>query len=214
MVLPPRLNERRVDDLVDSDGSHLVAGVSAVGHRFSQLDLTEYDLTESRFEECEFDDVTLSDALLRGSRLRDVRFQNLVATTLSAPRSTWRDVSVRQSRIGAAELFDTDLSSMVIEHSKLGYVNLRGAQLRDVLISNCTIDELDLGQSQATRVAITNCVIGTLDTTNARLSHVDLRGSEFSRIDGLPGLRGAMIDAMQLSSLAPVLAAEAGLLLG
>ena len=82
------------------------------------------------------------------------------------------------------------------------------------MIEGCTIGELDLGGVQALRVALVDCRVGTLDVTRASLSHTDLRTSDFSRIDGFEGLRGATIDDLQLAAFAPTMAAHLGLVVG
>jgi hypothetical protein len=45
----------------------------------------------------------------------------------------------------------------------------------------------------------------------ATLTNVDLRGAEFSTVNGIAGLRGATIDGLQLSLFAPLLADELGI---
>jgi uncharacterized protein YjbI with pentapeptide repeats len=161
--------------------------------------------------ECRFTRVSVTDSSFRCTRFSESEFVSLNAPVLSAPLSTWRDVSISGSRIGSAEVFESEFSGVRIENSKLGYLNLRGAKLVNVVISGCTIDELDLGHATAKRVAIIDCTIGTLDVTRATLTDVDLRGSTFQSLTGLPGLRGATIDDDQLASLAPHLAASIGL---
>ncbi len=214
MVKAPRITEPRFGQLQDSDGALLVASEQYEGERYAALQLTDRDLTDAAFHECQFSGVTLDDTQMRGIRFVTVEMTNLNAPVLNAPHSEWRDVAITQSRVGAGEFYDADLSGVLIEGCKLGYLNFRGATLRDVLLSECTIDELDLGQTKAARVTIRDCRIGTLDVTAAQLSDVDLRGSEFQAINGVPGLRGATIDDVQLAALAPVLAEQAGLLLG
>ena len=136
------------------------------------------------------------------------------APELAASRSTWRDVRVERPRWGSAELFDAELRSVLVVGGKIDYLNLRSARLTDVVIEGCTIGELDLGGVQALRVALVDCRVGTLDVTRASLSHTDLRTSDFSRIDGFEGLRGATIDDLQLAAFAPTMAAHLGLVVG
>lgn len=214
MVKAPRITELRLGHLRESDGAALRAAEQYDGERFTALDWTGRDLTDAAFRECQFDGLTLDETVVRGIRFVETEFTGLNAPVLDAVRSEWRDVSIRQSRIGAGEFYDAEFSGVRIEGCKLGYLNFRGSTLRDVLITECTIDELDLGQAKANRVSIRDCRIGTLDVTAAQLSDVDLRGSEFQTVNGVPGLRGATIDDTQLAALAPVLAEQAGLLLG
>jgi hypothetical protein len=46
------------------------------------------------------------------------------------------------------------------------------------------------------------------------LKHVDLRGLDFRGISGFDGLRGATVSTSQVIDLAPLFAAELGMLVG
>lgn len=208
----PRVDEPDPQELTDAAAEELGSRESHDGDRFSDADLTEYDLEGSTFSECVFDGVTLGSTKLRGSRFVESILIDSFAPELSAARTTWRAVRVDRPRWGSAELFDAGLESVRISGGKIDFLNLRGSSLVDVIIENCAIGELDLGGVEATRVALIDCRLGTLDVTGARLESVDLRSTTFERVDGLPGLRGAIIDDAQLSLLAPLLAAQLGVL--
>ena len=80
-----------------------------------------------------------------------------------------------------------------------------------MIFEDCTIDELDLGGVTATRVAFPGTTVKTLDVTRATLTHVDLRGLDFRAVHGLEGLAGATVNDMQLAELAPLFAAQLGI---
>ncbi|TFD29025.1 pentapeptide repeat-containing protein [Cryobacterium cryoconiti] len=208
----PQLDPIVLAGLTDADGSDLRAGDSREAERFTGCDLSGRDLTGIGFQECELRGVSLSDTQLRGASVADCVAGELHASVFSAPRSSWRDVSIEHSRLGSVELYEATLRSVHIDGSKLDFVNLRGATLTDVLLSDCIIEELDLGGATVQRLELRNCRIGTLDVTRATLKDADLRSSDFSAIHGLEGLRGATIDDAQLSLLAPVLAAHLGII--
>jgi len=208
---PPVVSFTAPGVLDDVDAALLRSGDEREGERYSDADLTGVDLSSANFIECEFDAVTLADTQLRGARFVDTLLTASFAPTLLAGRSTWRDSLVQNPRWGSAELFDAELNSLHIRGGKIDYLNLRGARLTNVLIEDCQIGELDLGGIRGDRVAIRACRIGTLDLTRAMCKDVDIRGSEFSTVNGLEGLRGVTVDDAQLSLLAPVLAAHIGL---
>jgi uncharacterized protein YjbI with pentapeptide repeats len=209
---PPKLTFSAPGHVADADALELRPSDQREGERYSDADLTDYDLSGTTFMECEFDAVTLTEAQLRGARFVDTLLTASFAPTLRAGRSSWRDVMIQSPRWGSAELFDGDLNSVHLRGGKIDYLNLRSARLTNVLIEDCQIGELDLGGVRADRVAIRNCRIGTLDLTRATCVNVDLRGSEFSAVNGLEGLRGVTVDGDQLAELAPVLAAHIGLI--
>ena len=208
---PPVVSFTAPGVLDDVDAALLRSGDEREGERYSDADLTGVDLSSANFIECEFDAVTLADTQLRGARFVDTLLTASFAPTLLAGRSAWRDSLVQNPRWGSAELFDAELNSLHIRGGKIDYLNLRGARLTNVLIEDCQIGELDLGGIRGDRVAIRACRIGTLDLTRAMCKDVDIRGSEFSTVNGLEGLRGVTVDDAQLSLLAPVLAAHIGL---
>jgi uncharacterized protein YjbI with pentapeptide repeats len=207
----PQIDAIRLVDLADTDGALLHAGDSRDAERFTGAELGGLDLTGITFRECEFRAVSLGDTKLRGATFSECIAADLHAPVFSAPRSSWRDVRIEHSRLGSVELYDASLRSVHIDGSKLDFVNLRNAVLTDVLLSNCIIDELDLSTATVQRLALHNCRIGTLDVANATLTDADLRSSDFGAVHGVEGLRGAIIDDVQLALMAPLLAAHLGL---
>jgi uncharacterized protein YjbI with pentapeptide repeats len=208
----PRIDPITLVDLTDVPGDLLHAGDARDAERYQATDLSGRDLTGIRFQECEFQGVMLHECRLRGSSFSDCVLSDVHAAVFSAPRSTWRDVRIEHSRLGSVEVYEAGMRSVHLDACKLGFVNLRNAALTDVLISNCIIDELDLGSATVQRLELQNCRIGTLDTTNARLKDVDLRSSEFGAIQGVEGLRGAIIDDSQLNLMAALLARHLGII--
>ncbi|WP_233202013.1 pentapeptide repeat-containing protein [Cryobacterium sp. Y11] len=193
------------------DGARLRPGDIRDTERYTGANLDGRDLTGISFRECEFVGVSLHETKLRGASFSECLATDLHAPVFSAPRSNWRDVRIDHARLGSVEAYEAIMHSVHIDGSKLDFVNLRNATLTDVLLSNCIIDELDLGSATVQRLELPNCRITTLDVGGAKLKDVDLRGSDFSAIHGLDGLRGATIDDAQLSLLAPLLAAHLGL---
>lgn len=206
----PVLGFERPGSLSTLDASALSARTGYDGVLVDGGDLSDVDLTASSFTECELIGLTLTDAQLRGARFVDSLVVSSFAPSLSAARTTWRRCEVESPRWGSAELFDAEFDSVRISGGKIDFLNLRGAKLINLLIENCTITELDLGGATLDRVALSNCRIETLDVTRAGCTSFDLRTSEFSRINGIDGLRGATIDDYQLSAFASAFADHLG----
>ncbi|PNI07245.1 hypothetical protein CXX84_16805 [Arthrobacter sp. AFG7.2] len=201
----------RLENLTDQPAPDFHRGERYDGGRYSRFEANGLDLGGTDFAECEFQGVSFNDTQLRGSTFRDCILGELYAPVFTASRSTWRDVELRNPRLGSAELYESGWHSVRIDGGKLDFLNLRGAKLADVLISDCIINELDLGSATGTRVALKNCTIGSLDVSGAKLKDFDLRSSEFRNISGLGSLGGVVIDEYQLGLLAPLLAAHLGL---
>ncbi|GAA1146913.1 pentapeptide repeat-containing protein [Nesterenkonia lutea] len=213
-VSSPRLRVQRLGDLVGGSETELRLTGQADRITLEGVDLSGVDLSGGRLTECLFRSVALTDADLAAASIVESRWERLSSPHLKAPRSTWRHVTIQDSRIGVAELYEAGLSGLVLRGCKLDLVNLRNAVLADVLFEDCTIGELDISGARANRVAFTGCTVGVLEAQEARLKDVDLRGARLSRIVGLAGLRGAVISEEQLMDLAPSLAGHLGLVVG
>lgn len=206
----PSLDPITLDTLAPGLDGDLESGGIAEGLDFQGLDLSGRDLGGIDISQCRFTDIDAHETLLRGATLRESTVTGLNAPVLSAARLRLRDVELSRSRIGSAELYDSDWRSVAVRDCKLGFVNLRGSVIQDLLVTDCAIDELDLGGARVTRLAFERCTLGTLEITGTAFLHADLRGAEFSRIGGIEGLRGATLDEHQFALLLPLLADTLG----
>ena len=209
-VSAPRLTPVRLENLTDQPAADFRRGERYDGGRYSRPEADGLELSGTDFAECEFQGVSFNDTQLRGSSFRDCILGELYAPVFKASRTTWRDVELRNPRLGSAELYESGWQSVRLDGGKLDFLNLRGARLTDVLITDCIINELDLGSAAGTRVALKNCTVGSLDLGGAKLKDFDIRGTEFRSISGLGSMAGVVVDEYQLGLLAPLLAAHLG----
>ena len=208
---PPALTAPDLSRLRDGEADELAAGEMVEDLRLVDADLSGADLSALSLLSCRFSEVFANDTDLAAARLVDCRLERLSATYLHSPRSTWRTVELVDSRIGAWELYDADVESLLIEDCRLGFVNLAGTAVRDVLIRGTRIDELDLSGIDARRVRFEDCRVGALRLHGGSLSDVDLRGMEMRVVSGIGSLAGVTISSGQLTELAPLLAQHLGL---
>ena len=208
---PPVLTAPDLSRLRDGAADELAAGEMVEDLRLAEADLSGAGLSAISLLSCRFSEVFADDTDLTAARLVDCRLERLSSTYLHSPRSTWRAVELTGSRIGAWELYDTDIESLLIEDCRLGFANLAGTGMSDVLIRGTRIDELDLSGIEAQRVRFEDCRVGTLRLRGGSLSDVDLRGLEMSVVDGVDSLAGTTISGEQLTELAPLMAAHLGL---
>ena len=208
---PPVLTAPDLSRLRDGAADELAAGEMVEDLRLAEADLSGAGLSAISLLSCRFSEVFADDTDLTAARLVDCRLERLSSTYLHSPRSTWRAVELTGSRIGAWEIYDADLESVLIEDCRLGFANLAGTVLRDVLIRSTRIDELDLSGIEAERVRFEDCQVGTLRLRGGSLSDVDLRGLEMRVVSGVDSLGGATVSGEQLTELAPLLAQHLGL---
>ena len=207
----PRIPEVRLDHLEPGDPGDLERGARIDGQEFTGLETGQLDLSNATLMECSFADLAVEEADLRSTRLRDSVIARSRFGSLRGGRGDWRDVRVEGVRIGSAEMYENSWTSVHFVDCKLTYLNLRAAGLRDVAFTRCTIEELDLADAKAQSVAFAGTSVQVLDVQRAELSEVDLRGADLHRITGLSHLRGTTVTSVQLSQLAPLLAAEFGM---
>ena len=207
----PVLERLVLPELQDLEADELRAQDMYDAVRVTGGDLSGRDLTGATFTECELLGLTAHETVLQHARLIETRIDRLNAPVLNATRSTWRDVELTGSRIGALDIDDTEMRSTRIAGSKLDWLNLRTSALEDVLFEDCVIEELDLTGATAARVAFVNCRAGSVSLAHARLTDVDLRGLEMGAIGNLEGMKGATLDAQQVTALAPAFAHHLGI---
>ena len=208
---PPVLAAPDLGRLRDGEADELAAGEMVEDLELVEADLSSGDLSALTLLSCRFSEVFANDTDLAAARLVDCRLERLSATYLHSPRSTWRTVELVDSRIGAWELYDADVESLLMEDCRLGFTTLAGTALRDVLIRATRIDELDLTGIDAQQVRFEDCRVGTLRLHGGSLSDVDLRGLEMRTVSGVGSLAGATVSSGQISELAPLLAQHLGL---
>ena len=208
---PPVLAAPDLGRLREGGADELTAGEMVEDLELVEADLSGANLSALSLLSCRFSEVFADDTGLAAARLVDCRLERLSATYLHSPRSTWRTVELVDSRIGAWELYDADVESVLIEECRLGFTNLAGTAVRDLLIRGTRIDELDLSGIEAQRVRFEDCRVGTLRLHGGSLSDVDLRGLEMTVISGVGSLTGATVSSGQLTELAPLLAQHLGL---
>ena len=208
---PPVLAAPDLGRLRDGEADELAAGEMVEDLELVEADLSSGDLSALTLLSCRFSEVFANDTDLAAARLVDCRLERLSATYLHSPRSTWRTVELVDSRIGAWELYDADVESLLMEDCRLGFTNLAGTTVRDLLIRATRIDELDLSGIVAQRIRFEDCQVGTLRLHGGSLSDVDLRGLEMRTVSGVGSLAGATVSSGQISELAPLLAQHLGL---
>lgn len=207
----PVLSPLVLPGLESGEGDSLESHGSVEGLAVDGVDLSGRDLSGVSLSECELRRVSAHETRLTSARLLECRIDHVDAPVLHAERSTWRDVEVTGSRIGALDAYDADVRQTRITGCKLDWINLRSASLEDVLLEDCTIQELDLSGVTAARVAFVNCRADSVSLAHAKLSDVDLRGLAIGTISNLEGMSGATLDAHQVTALAPAFASHLGI---
>ena len=174
-------------------------------------DLSGTDLEGLGLSESRISDVSARELRMRSASFVETILERVDTPVLGAASISFRDVVIRDSRLGSAELYDSTWQSVHFTGCRLGYLNLRSARITDLLFTDCTIDELDLSSAVVSRMAFRDTSVRALTLHGARLTDADLRTLDPGRIDGIEGLRGASLSPDQVQALAPALAQALGI---
>lgn len=207
----PQLDPIRFGPLITGTPDLLIKQADLEGLSFSDIDTRELVISGGIVHSCQFTGVSAHEADWKSARLVESTFERLNVPVVRAPRGVWRDLRFDGARLGSIEAYETSWHAVQFVACKLDFVNLRAAELLDVAFTDCIIDEIDLMETTARRVAFHNTRVARLNLQHAQLEDVDLRGADFEEIDGLDGLRGAIITPTQLALLAPLFAHEHGI---
>ncbi len=104
-----------------------------------------------------------------------------------------------------------DLHDVAFSGCSLDLANLRGATLRRVAFHDCVLREADLAGTRLTDVLLVGCDLRAADLSGARSQRLELRECRVDGLQGLDGLRGALVRWSDVLDLAAPLAAAAGL---
>ncbi len=172
---------------------------------------------ESLAEERELEGVVIAGTALDAAKLRGLRLVDVRGERISATSGDWRGagllrVELREGRLTGLDLGEAKLREVRLVGCKLDYANFRFATLEYVSFEDCVLARADFQGARLDSVRFDGCQLGEADFTKATLNEVDLRGSELNGLGGsLLGLRGAIVDSLQLMDLSPQLAAELGI---
>jgi uncharacterized protein YjbI with pentapeptide repeats len=174
-------------------------------------DYAEVRAAGGRFMRSRLDRVTLT-----GSRLRSVALIDVQANGCELSGADWTSARLHRvvfegSRAAGTLFADAELEDVVFRNCKLTLASFNSARLREVIFEGCELDEAFLGRGTMRAVRFDDCRLRRADFTGASLARVDLRGSELDPAGDVSGLRGAIIDGVQLAGLAGHLARAAGI---
>jgi uncharacterized protein YjbI with pentapeptide repeats len=158
----------------------------------------------------------LVDVGLGESKLRGVEFVDVIAERLDAANGDWGGAQLRRTLFSDARLTGLSLAEARLEHvrfrlCKLDYVNFRHSEIEHVSFEDCVLTGADFQGAKIKDTVFSGCQLLEADFSKAELSHVDMRGSGLALAGSVLGLRGAIIDPLQLMELARTLAHELGI---
>ncbi len=163
-----------------------------------------------------FERVHLEDVDFGQSKLRAVELIDVTAERVDGANCDWGGARFRRSAFSDARLTGVNLAEAQIEQAsfrgcKLDYANFRHSAIKHVSFEDCVLIGADFQGASLDSTRFSGCRLAEADFSKARLARVDLRGSELALAGSVLGLRGAIIDPLQLMELARTLAQELGI---
>ncbi len=158
----------------------------------------------------------LIDVDLGESKLHGVELVDVIAERLDAANGDWGGARLRRTLLSDARLTGLDFAEAQIEHvrfklCKLDYVNFRHSEIEHVSFEDCVLTGADFQGAKIKETVFSGCQLLEADFSKAELARVDMRGSGLALAGSVLGLRGAIIDPLQLMELARTLAHELGI---
>ena len=202
-ALPPGL------DALDADG--LRAGDEHAGVELRDLDLAGEHITAVSLEMARVKACRLDGAELRRLHCRQVVFENCDFANSKWLDCELADVAFLGCRFIGASLSGGRLGDLLLRDCQLKLARLSHLGRPNALLERCDLRGALLMESDLSQLCFGDCELGDAELFNVDLGGCDLRGNELDGLKGVGCLRGATVDALQLLSLGPALAAHVGL---
>jgi uncharacterized protein YjbI with pentapeptide repeats len=181
------------------------------GLHFDRRTFAEEEAGHARFLECAFTGAALEGGRFNRARFQDVWIRDTRMVAVEIVESDWQDSAVLASVLAGVQAYNAIFRRVTFQNCKLDSVNFRGATLVDVTFADCILRDVDFSMAKLTRTAFPGSRLTETRLTKATFDKVDLRGAQIGIADGVESLRGAIIDSSQLIDLAPLLAQCIGL---
>jgi uncharacterized protein YjbI with pentapeptide repeats len=198
--VPQDLTEVAADAFCGELRNVSVHGATLAGSRGPLLldgaSITRADLSGTRYLRSSVGDAVFSQCNLANARW----------TEAALTRVTFLDCQMTGFDVNASALLDIQFLS-----SKLSLSNFRFLSRARVLFEDCEMDGTDFTGVDLRRCIFRRCILDGSLFNEAKAAGLDLRGSSIGAVQGIGGLRGAVIDHLQLLDLAEALASNAGL---
>ncbi len=207
----PRLHAFSLRHLEVAEAESLEPGDSREQERLVGHDTPRIDATGASLYRCSLEVAGVEDLVLHRARLVECELATPELTRIEASDGTWRSVAVTAGRLAALEAPEAHWDGVTLTGTRIGYLSLCDGYATDTVIEGCRVDALDLSGATLDRVRIGDCAVRELVLTRARLTDVDLRGTDLTIVDGILGLAGAAITHDQVLALASGLAQACGI---
>ena len=199
-VLDPSTVAAMVQD-GELENAHL-ADEDAVNTNCAALELRGVKIDRVQFMSAHFERINARDVIVMQS--------DFSGTSLS--NGDCNRVTFTNCRMTGFDANKASLHDVIFRGCKLDLANFRFSDLRRVQFIDCTLAETDFLSATLRDVSFQNCILERTVFEKIKVQKLDLRTSQLSEVAGWQSLKGALIDNVQLSAVAPYLAHALGLI--
>lgn len=189
--LKPEMNVERVKAEI----------LQAAGGRAPNASLEEAVLVKPQLQGAHLDKLHLTDCLLQAGDL----------TAAHCTEAAWLRVRISGTRLGGIDCSRSLLQDVTFERCKLNLANFRFATLKRIRFVDCDLTDADFQGADLQHVCFAGSLLAKAAFDQVTLKAVDARSSQLIDLRGWGSLRGLVIDDLQLTVVAPQLAAAIGL---
>jgi len=153
---------------------------------------------------------------MAGSQLRALRLVDVELRDVDGANSDWRSAKLSRivfegCRLTGLTAIEMEATDVVFRDCKLNLANFSHSTLQRVVFEGCVLDEAYFSGSKLNSVRFDGSQLRRTRFDAVEISDVDFRGSELMPDGDVLVLRESIIDSLQLISLAPLLARDAGI---
>ncbi len=182
----------------------------------SDVELVDLDLCAERLTALSLEAARVKGCRFAGAELRRLHCAQVVFETCDFANTRWFDcdfneVAFLDCRFTGASLTGGRLSAVLLRDCAAQMAKLSHLGRPHALLTGCDLRGALLMESDLGQLRFAACDLTGVQLFNVDLKGCDLRDNELADLKGAGCLRGATIDALQLLSLCPALAAHVGL---
>ncbi len=201
--LPTQLESATLAEFLDGDLEEAaLTGIDATNCHVAPLNISSVKLEKVQLTAAQLERVSAKDLVVLSTEFSSAHLANGV----------FNRTSFSNCRMTGVDFNKASLHDVLFSGCKLDMANFRFADLRRVKFTDCTFVESDFLGASLHDVTFESCTLEKTVFTQTKCKQVDLRSSELVEISGWTSLKGAAIDSVQLTIVAPYLANELGLI--
>ena len=206
-VAPPRLPAA----MTAIDKRLFSANMTQARFMLRNADLSGINISNVDIGEATLEYVELGTARLSKILVNDVLFNRCNLTNADCSEGSFMRVEFEQGRMTGWDANMSVFEDVTFRNCKLDMANFRATRAKRMQFIGCILSEVDFMGAAIEDITFENCLLERAQFSQCRMQEVDFRSSELVEISGWSSFKGATIDSIQLTSVAPYLARELGI---